>query len=293
VVPTDVASRADLQLIKRLQRAGIEDMTLARLQRWQKNGLMPGAEQKRVPGKRGSTSIYPRIAFQQARSLDAILDRHRSFDKAAILLFLHGYTVDPDAVKRALEAGLVHLDAKIDRYKGGATDPDTVAEMVARRSLAEPLRTKQERAYRRKLLADAGGVEALVRSQASMLRLYLGDATATGLLAAFTRIGFDVRSKAGLDDADYQHMTENIDRIISQLNNAGGLGTLLRTILPNVDGDGLRRSREFIRDGTRWAAGLGVSFDASSPFLADLHDALLHPEQEQPKERSQTDQPET
>jgi hypothetical protein len=293
VVPTDVASRADLQLIKRLQRAGVEDMTLARLQRWQKNGLLPSAEQKRVPGRRGSSSVYPPIAFQQARALDAILERHRNFDKAAILLFLHGYDVDPKTVKKAISAGLDHVDKKIDSYRGAASDPDAVAELVARRSLAEPLRTKEERAHRRKLVADAGGEQALVRSHASMLRLYLGGATATGFLTAFTRLGFDLRSKAGLDELAYDKATKNIGGMINELNQAGGLGALLRGALPTMDGENLSHLRDFIRDANRWVAGLGVNFDAPSPFLADLHHALLHPEQEQQKEMSQTARPKT
>jgi hypothetical protein len=252
-------------------------MTVTRLQRWQKNGVMPSADQSRVPGRRGSTSVYPRGAFTQARTLASTLDRHRNFDKAAILLFFNGYPVETKALRQALTAGLDHLDQKIDRYKGNAADPDTIATKVATAMVDEPLRTKAERAYRKKQIADAGGRDKLILAHASLLRIYLGGATLGGFLSGMGRFGFD-QGRIGLDDESTRRFKDNVEQQIHELNRSGGLGTLFRSALPTIDLEGFQRLREFMRGATRWMAGLGVSFDASSPFLAEVHHALLRPE---------------
>jgi hypothetical protein len=238
---------------------------------------MPSADQSRVRGRRGSTSVYPRGAFEQARTLASTLERHRNFDKTAILLFFNGYTVEAKALRQAFAAGLDYFDEKIDRYKGDATDLDTIATRVATAMVDEPLRTKEERAYRKKQIADAGGRDKLISAHASLVRIYLGGASLGGFLSGMGRFGFD-QGQIGLDGENTSRFRDNVEQQIQELNRSGGLGRLFRSALPTIDLEGFQRLREFIRGATRWTAGLGVSFDAPSPFLADVQNALLRPD---------------
>jgi len=278
-MPTDRPSRADEELVSRLQDAGVKDMTWMRLKRWRKAGLVPDPEQQRVPGQRGSTSVYPEEAFEQALLVAQLLERHRDLDKVGFLLYLGGYPVDVDALRRIFLGGLDSISREITRAADGATDPDEIAARMAHTIVGERARTADQRAFKDQMLQSAGDQRQLTRFYASLIRPAIGAPLSSGgLFAAYKIIGQDFRTMLGLDPAEFAKVEQRIDSNDRELNAEGGILELLRRAIPNFELENFVNFREFLRAATTWTAGLGVSMDSPHPYFSNCLAALAYRE---------------
>src|SRR5262245_36317776 len=151
-MPTDIPSKADRALVDELRQAGLSDVSVWRLKRWRKEGLLPPPIQIRVTGRRGSASCYPPGTLEQALALARILERHRSFPKAAALLFAKGYTVTPNALRQAFAVGLDSIDAAIAEHARGVRDAHDVPPKVAT-AVVSQLRSSKKPGFWQRLLA--------------------------------------------------------------------------------------------------------------------------------------------
>jgi hypothetical protein len=269
-VPTDKPSRADEQLVSRLQDAGVEDMSWTRLKRWRKAGLVPDPEQYRILGERGSSSAYPEEAFEQALLVAQLLERHRDFDKVAFLLFLAGHTVEVEALRRAVLNFLDVVEREIMRDADGASDPDEIAARTARAVVGERLRTSEQRAYKQGMLEAAGGERQLARFYATMIRPLIGaPLSAGGLFAAYKSIGQDFRSLLGADPAQFASIEQQIDSNDHELEAEGGILKLIRDNIGHVELQHFVNSREFCRDAAIWVLSLGISLETPHRYYSD------------------------
>jgi hypothetical protein len=274
-MPSDRPSRADEELVERLENAEIEGMTWTRLKRWRKAGLLPHPAQFRVPGQRGSTSSYPEGTFKQALAVDKVLKRHRNIDKAAILLFLADYEIDVTALRRAILNALDWLDDEIGSAAAGSSDPNEVAHRVGQAIVAERPRTKEARALRRSQLKAAGDEQRLASVYAALIRPYIGTPLAAGgLLGAFKKIGPDLRAVLDLDPDTFSPLELRLDANDMELNEAGGIGTLLRANVNRFELANFEALRSLCRDAMTWTLSLGFRLDAPNQFMSDLTAAL-------------------
>lgn len=123
------------------KRAGLDDVTENRIKRWKRDGLLPPARRKGVKGRGGTTSYYPPGTLAQVRELRTLLDDDhypRDIDKAAVLLFLRGYTVTEHALRRALANLLSGFLSPVT----GAGSPEQAARAVRRRHVSDSEATR-------------------------------------------------------------------------------------------------------------------------------------------------------
>lgn len=278
-MPTDRPSRADKQLVNRLQEAGLTDMTWMRLKRWRKAGLVPDPEQQRIPGQRGSTSVYPEQAFEQALVVARLVKRHRDLDKVGFLLFLGGYAVEVEALRRIFLEGIDFIGQEIVRATEGATDTDEIATRLAQDIVNHRVRTADERAFKKQLLQSAGDERQLTRFYASLIRPAVGAPLSSGgLFAAYKIIGQDFRAMLGLDPAEFAKVEQRIDQNDRQLSAEGGILEVLRKNVGSFELENFVNLREFLREATIWTVGLGVSINSPNLFFADCLAALAYRE---------------
>lgn len=279
-------SKADQALIDALEEAGFSGYSGRTIESWREEGVLPKTEQRWLGRPHGSTSVYSPEAIRQGLALAGLLKRHRSFDKAATLLWLHGYDVEPERIRGALLAGLDHLGEQIDTHATG--DPDATADAMAEAILSGRLRSKEERAWRRQQIRQAGGREQLKKTYAGLARPMIGGANLGGFLAAYKTIGQDFRQMLGLDEQAFRGFEARMDANFADLNAAGGMRRFLQDEIPGIPPEGLDRLRGFLRETRIWMAGLGISWSPPGLFLADVDEALLQPAIQPSHDRADT-----
>lgn len=184
------------------------------------------------------------------------------------------------ALRRSLGTGLDSLDRTIARYSVGARTPDDVPRQVANGILAKPLRTEAERAFRRRELELVRRHrERLVRAYETLVRVYHGVPPYLGaLFGAYETLGLGVRSGLQLGQRESTALDRRIDALFAELRQAGGLGQLLRDVVPSLELTRFETLRGFVREAMRAFAGMDLVIEPPTPFLADLHAAILQPE---------------
>jgi hypothetical protein len=280
------ASRADQELLDALGMAGFPDYSARTLENWRAEQVLPTTDREFLGRPGGSTSHYPPGAKEQAVALALILKRHRDYDKAAVLLWLHGYAVGPERVRAALLVGLDYIDAKINEHS--AADPEQRAQAIAEAILSERLRTKEGRAWRREMIRQAGGRERLKQTYARLARPLIGGANLGGLLAAFGGIGHDFRQLLNLDEHATAAFERQMDLNFAEVNSAGGATQLLRKGFTEAPPEGLDAFRGLVREALSWMLSLGLTFSPPPGYYADLSEALLHPDVDDQAEPANT-----
>ncbi len=285
-MPSDVPSKADRALVQHLREAGVEDMSDWRLLRWRRAGLIPSPSQAHVPGQRGSTSEYPEGAFEQALFLVEILKRHRSLDKAALLLFLHGYEIGPNPVRKAILSGLDYVDRMIARKFPELTEPREIAEVAALMSVTESLRTPEESARRSAQAQKAGGSIELADVRSVIFRVYLGERLDVNtVLSAFAKLGFSIgdffpaRIFGPMSGLAWRMFLAPLAPAFARVADAGGIPSLVREQLAQCTRDQLVSLREDIRPACILIdlVGLPIPYIPPDKYFADIFGAFLRP----------------
>jgi DNA-binding transcriptional MerR regulator len=270
-------SKADQELITELAKAGFPGVSPRTLESWRNEGLLPRPQRRGLGQGLGSTSTYPPEAVRQVIKLASILRRHRNFDKAAVLLHLHGYEVEPERIRHALLAGIDYMDRKVAAVAGEETDPTKIADAMAEAYVSERLRSKEEREFRKQQIREAGGRENLRKAYASLFRLYFGGTSVGGFLAAQALMGQDFRNALDLDEKAFQRFEMGLDSVMSGLTREGGFGEMLRTSIESAPPNGVVGLREFLREVRAWVGSLGFAYSPPG-FYGDANEALLHPD---------------
>lgn len=110
-------------------------VTADQLKRWRQKGLLQRPRQVHVQGRRGSRSVYPEEAVEQAMLVDELLrNRRRSFDDALIELWRRGSWVDRGPVRRALVRPLEQMGQAWSELLAQAHgDPSEAADLAVAR----------------------------------------------------------------------------------------------------------------------------------------------------------------
>lgn len=276
-MPTDKPSTADLDLVARLRAAGVANMTWRKLKRWRKEGLVPDPVQVHAPGVRGSSSSYADDTFEQALTLARILTRHRSFAKAALLLFARGYAVEARAIQAGLVSGLDWFDAEIARHAPGV-DTAEVPQAVAHAIVARAAPQSRKSGFLRGLLTPSTR-EHLENAFAYLIGVYLGTSqtAAGGLLAAQRQLGQDLRASEDLDEARFALVMNRIDERLREARDAGGLGAQLRSIASEIHEVDTVALRERVRDFVEFCCRLRLPTGSLPPFIQEVVGALAQP----------------
>jgi hypothetical protein len=271
-MPSDVPSCADRLLGKRLREVGFGEVSDLRPKLWHRAGLIPAPIPTR-PATPGSGSAYPSEAFEQARALATILRCHRSYDHAAILLFLDGYPVTDCALRNAALRLFDRIDTYIKRAANGATDPETkarrAAEVIVRGVVHEP----GSQALRKAQISNAGH-RRLIAAWTRIHLVYLGAYTSTGgLIASMNDLGLNTRQFVP-GDADWAAIQRKLDAQLVQVATHGGLGNVARRRIP----------RATSADFSNWVDGASIAlltlhqagYALDPPgFARDMYRALL------------------
>jgi len=110
-------------------------VTADQLKRWRQKGLLQRPRQVHMQGQRGSRSVYPEEAVEQAMLVDELLrNRRRSFDDALIELWRRGSWVDRGALLRALVRPLEQMGKAWSELLAEAhDDPNEAADLAVAR----------------------------------------------------------------------------------------------------------------------------------------------------------------
>jgi hypothetical protein len=270
-------SKADQVLLQTLAEAGLPNYSGRTIESWREEGVLPTAAQEWLGRGRGSTSSYPPEARQQAVAVARLLKRHRSFDKTAALLWLHGYEVDPARIRKSLLTGVDYLDRQLAKYDRG--DPDKTARAIAKALVSERIRSKTGREWAQKQIEDAGGRDQLEQAYAGLARMFIGGVNLGGFLAAYKNIGQDFRQLTALDQQAWAKFEHNMDSQFAEINAAGGITNILRQVIPQAPPEGLDWLRNYLPEVRQWLDTIGVQWSTPpGTFLSDVDQALVHPE---------------
>jgi hypothetical protein len=263
-------------LLQTLSESGFPGYSGRTIESWREEGVLPVAEQEWLGRGRGSTSSYPPEALQQGVAVARFLKRYRSFDKAAALLWLHGYDVDAGRIRTSLLTGLDYLDRQLAKYDRG--DPDETAKAIAKALVSERIRSKSGREWARKQIEDAGGRDQLEQAYAGLARMFIGGVNLGGFLAAYQSIGQDFRQLTDLDKQAMTKFEQNMDSQFAEINAAGGISHILRQVIPQAPPEGLEWLRNFLREVRQWLDTIGIQWSVPpGTFLSDVDQALVHP----------------
>jgi hypothetical protein len=142
-------SRADKQLIAALARREIQ-VSDTQLERWRQAGLLQTPVRHGRGRGRGSTSVYPAEAVDQAAELAGLVRRGRPVERVALMLFGRGRWVRDDALRDAYRHELESL-ANGFEARSLPGDPLASAEVIVDELDKLTKRDKRFKQWRRRL----------------------------------------------------------------------------------------------------------------------------------------------
>lgn len=215
------------------------------------------------------------------RKLERTLDDHRSLDKVAVLLKLHGYDVSAAALRRALRHLLIEpleldrLDPSHKRSFGStaAGRAQAGATAAAANLLSERSRTSDERRVRADELDRAGGRSALEAHYASLLLPTFGALDRDSLWNALDTFGLGLAARtlaAGIPEGA---------EALAELADAGELrGDRLRSHLNALESEQFDILVRGLRVLVMTLERLGLNITPTDRFKRDVFAAVRAPE---------------
>jgi hypothetical protein len=270
-------SKADQQVLDALTDAGFPGYSSRTIESWREEGVLPTAPRQWLGKGKGSTSSYPPALLRQAVVIAGFLKRYRSFDKTAVLLWLHGYEVDTARIRQSLLAGLDHFDRFLAEHDQG--NPDATAKAIGKALVSGRVRSKAGRDWMREKIEEAGGRDQMEKAYAGLARMFIGEANLGGFLAAYRNIGQDFRQLTGLDEQAMTKFEQNMDSQFAEINAAGGITHLFGDAIPQATPAGLEWLRNYLRDVRQWLDTIGIQWSGPpGTYLSDIDKALVNPE---------------
>lgn len=260
-------SRADIELVAALRSRGVT-VSARQLDRWRGAGLMLPSVRRGLGQGHGSRSSHAPGAVRRAAEIVGILEKHRSLDAVAMVLYLRGRDVSEAVARRAFVGYLDRLERAI-RSRGKTSDDavDVLAMLLTRSSARSPI-GRSLHAAAEDLGGSTNGI--LISTYTNLLTIVLeGSAT----------------SEDGLAEALQVAGVAEIDRRLGALD---GLGAVAQDALPRVFGDlslaalrdtaeafpasELTAARDRIRDLLPWLPAILAELDRAGVPLPPLHD---------------------
>jgi len=147
-VPKVARSGADSSLALELSSIG-RTVSPWQVERWRQAGLIPPATRRSLGRGAGSTAEYPIAAVEQAKAVATLVRRRQPLSSVAPVLFIRGYPVDVQVLRRAYGQWLDRIESWL-----GTADSDegkfVLAERGAHQLLKHSLRTRRGRRLRRR-----------------------------------------------------------------------------------------------------------------------------------------------
>lgn len=210
-------SRAVVELAAAASAFG-DAVSPRQIERWRQADMIPGPDRE-FPG-RGSSVTYAGGAARQAAEVAKLLSEGSRLEEVAVPLFLRGFDVPEDAVKKAFKAHAQHARHLVTRRAPGADD-FTIAE-AASKTLLRSLRGDRRLAEWRDRVKGREDSPSSIVESALMNFVHvllagkpisdegLGELyTASGMEGMVTQMGVVLGEK--IDLAEFDELIEQLD----------------------------------------------------------------------------------